>query len=172
MFSVPFQSATQSQTQNKVLKFTGVEDLNCTIYEINETQDFGLPQNPLDDGSFIADTIYRNPKKINLRVLVADSDISTFINNIESVQFSNDLFTVTSLANQVYKNLKIISYTKDVTSKMVGKTFYLIALEEVRMVKALVESYKNSKNSGYGNNQNVGSKDNNERKQSALKGFL
>ena len=54
---------------------------------------------------------------------------------------------------------------------MVDKTFYLISLEETLLVKALVESYKNSKNAGYGNNQNQGSKEPEPKKQSALKGL-
>ena len=172
MFTLPFQSATMSQTPNAVLKFTGLEDLKCSIYEINEVQDYGLPQNPLDDGSFIADTIYRNPKKLSIRVLVADSDVSTFVANIDSVQFSNNLFTVTSIANQVFRNMKVVNYSKDINSNIVGKQFYLISLEEVKLVKALVESYKNSKNAGYGNNQQAGTKNNTEKKSTALKGFF
>ena len=53
----------KSISHNRVLKFNGIEDLQCSIYEISEVQSYGLPQNPLDDGSFVADTIYRTTKK-------------------------------------------------------------------------------------------------------------
>lgn len=171
MFTMPL-SAGNLFSHNRVLKFNGIDDLQCSIYEISEVQSYGLPQNPLDDGSFVADTIYRQPKKINIRVLVAEKDINLFLSNIQEVQFSNNLFSVTSFANQIYSNMKITSYAKDVTSQMIGKYFYMISLEEVRLVKALVDSYENSKSAGYGGNQQAGTKNNTERKATALKGFF
>lgn len=169
MLSVPFEPNTTSTT--KVMNFKGIEELNCTIYEVTENQDYGLPESPLDDGTFIGDTIYEMPKKIDVRVLVNESDISTFLASIKETQFSNDRFTVTSVAGEVFKNLKIQNYSKTVSSNMIGKTFYLISLKEVPLVKALVETYQTSKNAGYSNNKNVGSKDGQERKKSALKGW-
>ena len=169
MISVPFTS--QNKNAKRVLNLKGLEDLNCSIYEVTENQAYKLAQNPLDDGSFVADTIYTLPKKIDVRVLVNNSDISTFIADLKACQFSNDMFVVTSLEGETFTNLKIATYTKTVTADMVDKTFYLISFEETLLVKALVESYKNSKNAGYGNNQNQGSKEPEKRKQSALKGF-
>ena len=87
------------------------------------------------------------------------------------MQFSNDRFTVTSVAGEVFKNLKIQNYSKTVSAGMIGKTFYLISLKEVPLVKALVETYQTSKNAGYSNNKSVGSKDGQEKKQTALKGW-
>lgn len=169
MFSMPFEANSTPTT--KVMNFKGIEELNCTIYEVTENQDYGLPEFPLDNSTFIGDTIYDMPKKIDVRVLVNESDISTFLASIKETQFSNDRFTVTSVAGEVFKNLKIQNYSKTVSSNMIGKTFYLISLKEVPLVKALVETYQTSKNAGYSNNKNVGSKDGQEKKQTALKGW-
>ena len=69
--------------------------------------------------------------------------------------------------------MKIVSYSKDVTSQMIGKYFYMISLEEVRLVKALVDSYENSTNAGYGGaNQQAGTKNNTEKNNSTLKGLF
>ena len=169
MFSMPFEANSTPTT--KVMNLKGIEELNCTIYEVTESQDYGLPEFPLDNSTFIGDTIYDMPKKIDVRVLVNESDISTFLASIKETQFSNDRFTVTSVAGEVFKNLKIQNYSKTVSSNMIGKTFYLISLKEVPLVKALVETYQTSKNAGYSNNKNVGSKDGQEKKQTALKGW-
>lgn len=163
-----FDSSTSTPVINKILKVTGLEDLNCTVYEINEVQDYDMPQHPLDNGTFIADTIYRLPKKIMVRVLVKDEDILSFVDAIQSVQFSNNTFTVTSIANEVFTNMKIRSYTKDVTSKVVGSQFYLIPMEEVRLVQALTQSYKSNKKPAYSKKEEVGSKE--PQKQSVAKG--
>lgn len=169
MFSVPFEPNSTSTA--KVMNFKGIEELNCTIYEVTETQDYGLPEFPLDDGTFIGDTIYDIPKKIDVRVLVNESDISTFLASIKETQFSNERFTVTSVAGEVFKNLKIQNYSKTVSSNMIGKTFYLISLKEVPLVKALVETYQTSKKAGYSKNKNQGSKEGKETKKTALKGL-
>ena len=169
MFSMPFEPNTTPTT--KIMNFKGIEELNCTIYEVTENQDYGLPEFPLDNGTFIGDTIYDIPKKVDVRVLVNDNDISTFLASIKETQFSNERFTVTSVAGEVFKNLKIQNYSKTVSSGMVGKTFYLISLKEIPLVQALVETYQTSKNAGYSSNKNVGSKDGQERKQTALKGW-
>lgn len=168
-FGIPFEQPAQKP--NKVMAFKSVEDLNCTVYEVSESQDFGLPEFPLDNGTFISDTVYKIPKKIDVRVLVNEADISTFISSLEASQFSNDLFSVVSVAGQVYSNLKIQGYSKTINSGMVGKVFYLISLKEIILVKALVENYQTSKNAGYTGNKNVGTKEGQERKQTALKGF-
>lgn len=170
MLSIPFQESNQNQT--RILNIKGIEDLNCTVYEISERQDYGLPQIPLDNGTFISDTIYKNPKVIDVRVLVNESDIATFKANVESSQFSNTMFTVTSLNGETYSNLKITNMSNALTSAMTGKRFFIISFLEIKLVKALVESYQTSKNAGYTSNKNVGTKDGKEQKTTALKGFI
>lgn len=165
-----FDSSTSTPIINKILKFRGLEDLNCTVYEINEMQDYEIPQNPLDNGTFIADTIYRMPKKIIVRVLVADEDILSFVDAIQEVQFSNNMFTVTSVANQVFSRMKIKSYSKDISSKVVGKQFYLISMEEIRLVQALTQSFKSNKKPAYSKKEEGGSKE--PQKQSAIKSII
>lgn len=167
---VPFNQAKQQS--NYILKIRGLEDLNCTVYEISESQDFGLPQNPIDKNSFIGDTIYKLPKQLTARVLVADENVSNFIQSINEVQFSSNLFTVVSTANEVFKNMKITNYFKDVTNQVVGKVFYNINLEEVILVKSLTEAFRPTSNAGYSNNVKTGTKTTQKQPKSTIKGFL
>lgn len=167
---VPFNQPTQQN--NSILKIQGLEDLNCTVYEISENQDFGLPQNPIDKNSFIGDTIYKLPKQLTARVLVADENVSNFIQSINEVQFSSDLFTVVSTANEVFKNMKITNYSKDVTNQVIGKVFYNINLEEVILVQSLTEAFRPTSNAGYSNNIKTGTKTTQKQPKSTIKGFL
>lgn len=167
---VPFNQPKQQS--NSILKIQGLEDLNCTVYEISASQDFGLPQNPIDKNSFIGDTIYRLPKQITVRVLVSDEEVSTFVQNINEVQFSSNLFTVVSTANEVFKNMKITNYSKDITSQMVGSVFYNISMEEVILVQSLTEAFRPTSNAGYSNNVQTGTKTTQKQPKSTIKGFL
>lgn len=167
---VPFDQ--QAQVTNSILKLQGLEDLNCTVYEISESQDFGLPQNPIDKNSFIADTIYKLPKRLTVRVLVSEENVSTFIQDINEIQFSDNLFTIVSTANEVFTNMKISNYAKDVTSQIVGKVFYNIGLEEAILVQSLTEAYTSTSNAGYSNNIQTGTKTTQKQPKSTIKGFL
>jgi len=161
----------QSGSINKVMKITGLEDLACTVYSVSETQNYQLPQNPLDNNTFLADTIFRLPKQITVRVLVKEADIPIFTSAINEVQFSSTLFTVVSVANEVFAGLKILSCAKDVSAQMVGAAFYNISMEEAMLIQALVKPYTAAKNPAYGGNGGAGTKQAPERKKSALKGF-
>lgn len=155
-------------TVNAVMKVRGLENLPCAVHEVIENQEYNVPQNPLDNGTFIADTIYRLPKKLTVRVLVKEEDIPNFINTIYNIQFSNEVFTVVSIANEVFHNLKITGYQKEVNNKMLGKQFYLLAMEEIRLVQALVQSYKSNSKAGYSKPQQTGNKEAEPRKTNLI----
>lgn len=144
------------------------QGLKCRIVELQEQQNYQLPMYPLDDGTFINDTIYKLPKMLNLRVFVESSNLDSFLKAINQAQFSDKLFTVISLNNEVFKNFKVLSYAKDVNSTMINAYHYNLQLQEVKMVKALAQSYKSSSNVGYSSNKYTGNKSPAPQKKSAL----
>ena len=145
-----------------------IESLNCKIVEISEQQNYGLPTSPVDDGSYRGDTIYKMPLMLNLRVYVKAEDIDNFLYGIKLGQFGEEMFEIYSLYDKVYKNMKIVSYARDTNASMLGATHYNIQMQEVILVKALVENYKNSKKAGYASKKDAGNKNPQEKPKSAL----
>ena len=142
--------------------------LNCRIVEITEQQNYQLPQYPIDKGEYRNDTIYRQPLNITMRVYVQANNIDLFLRAINQAQFSQDLFTISSMYNQTYRNLKIVSYARDTNANMLNATHYNIQFQEVIMVEALAQSYKSQKNSGYGSKKLNGNQAPEPQKKSAL----
>ena len=144
------------------------EALHCRIVEITEQQNYQLPQYPIDKGEYRSDTIYRQPLNITMRVYVEANAIDLFLRAIKQAQFSQDLFTISSMYNQTYRNLKIVSYARDTNANMLNATHYNIQFQEVIMVEALAQSYKSQKNSGYSSKLMSGNKAPEAQKKSAL----
>ena len=144
------------------------EALNCRIVEITEQQNYQLPQYPIDKGEYRSDTIYRQPLNITMRVYVEANNIDLFLRAINQAQFSQDLFTISSMYNQTYRNLKIVSYARDTNANMLNATHYNIQFQEVIMVEALAQSYKSQKNSGYAGKKQNGNQAPEAQKKSAL----
>ena len=144
------------------------EALNCRIVEITEQQNYQLPQYPIDKSEYRNDTIYRQPLNITMRVYVEANNIDLFLRAINQAQFSQDLFTISSMYNQTYRNLKIVSYARDTNANMLNATHYNIQFQEVIMVEALAQSYKSQKNSGYASKKQNGNQAPEPQKKSAL----
>lgn len=144
------------------------EALNCRIVEITEQQNYQLPQYPIDKGKYRNDTIYRQPLNITMRVYVEANNIDLFLRAINQAQFSQDLFIISSMYNQTYRNLKIVSYARDTNANMLNATHYNIQFQEVIMVEALAQSYKSQKNSGYASKKQNGNQAPEPQKKSAL----
>ena len=142
--------------------------LNCRIVEITEQQNYQLPQFPIDKAEYRSDTIYKQPLNITMRVYVEANNIDLFLRAINQAQFSQDLFTISSMYNQTYRNLKIVSYARDTNANMLNATHYNIQFQEVIMVEALAQSYKSQKNSGYGSKKQNGNQAPEPQKKSAL----
>ena len=144
------------------------EALNCRIVEITEQQNYQLPQYPIDKSEYRNDTIYRQPLNITMRVYVEANNIDLFLRAINQAQFSQDLFIISSMYNQTYRNLKIVSYARDTNANMLNATHYNIQFQEVIMVEALAQSYKSQKNSGYASKKQNGNQAPEPQKKSAL----
>ena len=144
------------------------EALKCRIVEITEQQNYQLPQFPIDKAEYRSDTIYRQPLNITMRVYVEANNIDLFLRAINQAQFSQDLFIISSMYNQTYRNLKIVSYARDTNANMLNATHYNIQFQEVIMVEALAQSYKSQKNSGYASKKQNGNQAPEPQKKSAL----
>ena len=144
------------------------EALNCRIVEITEQQNYQLPQYPIDRAEYRSDTIYKQPVNITMKVFVEANSIDLFLRAINQAQFSQDLFTISSMYNQTYRNLKIVSYARDTNANMLNATHYNIQFQEVIMVEALAQSYKSQKNSGYASKKQNGNQAPEPQKKSAL----
>lgn len=146
-----------------------LKGLKCNITEINEQQDYGIPSFPLDNMKFGADSIYKMPLKLNVRVFVYATDLTEFESRLEETQLSDDLFNVTSLYDKVYRNLKIVSYARDLNNQILGGAYYNIAMQEVILVQALVSNFAPAKKGGYSSKNNAGTRNTTPIKKSVLK---
>lgn len=171
MLELAINAVSRFFSDNSKMKLSigdNVENLKCRIVEISEQQNYNIPNSPVDDGNFRSDTIYRMPLILNVRVYVKSKDIDNFISNVKIGQFSNQTFNVYSLYDKIYKNMKIISYARETNALVLGATHFNIQMQEIIFVKALVENYKNSKKAGYASKKELGNKNPQERKKSAL----
>lgn len=159
MISFIINAASKFLLQTNTLKIkTASTNLPCRVVEINEQQDYNVPGLPIDSGVFISDNIYRQPLKLNVLVYVRSEDLQNFESIINSVQFSQELFTIDSLYNKSYNNLKIVSYQRQLNASMLNAMHFNLTFQEVIIIKALVESYKNNKNPSYTSKKNLGNK--------------
>lgn len=143
-----------------------LDKLPCRITEINETQDFTLPQYPLEIGEYRGDTIYRMPLKLECRLFVESADFVDFEKMLNEINFSDDFVSIKSLNGKFYNNLKIASWARDTSSAMIGAAYYNVSLQEFILIQALAASkVKTAANSG---KKSLGNKNPQERKSSTL----
>lgn len=146
----------------------GGDSLKCRIVEITEQQNYGLPNNPIDSGQFVSDTIYTMPKTLSVRVFVKSEDLDNFISSIENGNLSQDLFEINSMYEVTYKNMKIVSYSRDLNSSMIGAMYFNLQFQEVILVDALAENFKSSSKAGYSPKKDLGNKVPQEKPKSVL----
>ena len=65
--------------------------LKCRIVEMTEQQNYDLPSFPIDKGEYRADTIYKQPLIVTLRVFVDSKDIDSFIKAVNQAQCHHKL---------------------------------------------------------------------------------
>lgn len=176
MINILLNTIDKFLSTDKPIKFSynkSLETLNCAIIKHEESQNYGIPEYPCDDNNYRADTIFKLPLRLNVLVFVKEKDIGEFETNIKTSQFSENFFTINSMYGKTYKNLKIESFSRELSKDIIGGSYYNISLKEVILVKALVESYKTSSNKAYGSKVNLGDKNPNkiERSSTAWQGL-
>ena len=110
--NLAFNQESQFLLETTPMKITRAENnadletLSCRIVEVTEEQSWDAPAYPTDDAEFRNDTIYRHPRRVSVRVFVKSEDIPAFESNIKEAQTTANTFSVYSMYNKVYKNLK------------------------------------------------------------------
>lgn len=155
-----FFNAIEVKTQ------TALDKLPCRVTEISETQDYSLPQYPLEIGDYRGDTIYKLPLKLECRLFVESADFVDFENMLNDINFSDDFVSIKSLNDKQYKNLKIISWARETSSAMIGAAYYNVALQEFILISSLATS--KVKIAANGGKKSQGNKNPQERKSSTL----
>lgn len=145
-----------------------IPSLSCKIVELTEQQNYGIPSLPIDNGTTIGDTIYKMPLTVTARVFVTEANLDTFLYEVEKGQYNQTCFTIYSLYNKVYNNMKIESYSRDTNSSMIGAMHFNIQFKELILVQALVSNYQVAKKAGYGSAKNIGNKNPQETPKSTL----
>ncbi len=145
---------------------TALDKLPCRVTELNETQDYALPQYPVESGEYRGDTIYRLPLKLEARLFVESADFVDFERMLNDINFSDDFVSIKSLNSKTYKNLKITSYARDTSSQMIGAAYYNVSLQEFILVSALASA--KVKTASNGGKKQLGNKKAQERKSSTL----
>lgn len=133
------------------------EALLCNIVEISENTNFKIPSFPIDNGEVIADTIIDLNNILNCRVFVLSDNIVFFEKSLKNLQNSSEFFKITSLYSKSYDNLKLLGWSADTNSQMVGGRHYTLTLQELVLVEALVTP-ANMSNASYSSKQTLGTK--------------
>lgn len=144
------------------------EVLECNIVEITEKESYAIPSLPVDTDETISDTIYTMPKIINALVFVYSDDIVFFERNLTNIQNSDEFFKITSLYSKTYENLKLLDWTSDTNSSMLGGRHFNLVFQNVVRVEAQAQNASNFKNASYTSNSSLGTKPNQEVNKSAL----
>lgn len=124
--------------------------LPCDIMELQEVNQFEIPNSPIDSGAVVSDTLYKLPKTITCRVYVNANQYDTFNQKMEQLQFGNG-FEITGVDYQVYKNLRYIDKSEPQTSDIVGAYMINITFREVIIVEGFTRGLppKSVSNKGY-----------------------
>lgn len=162
-------SSERLNLQNQELS----EALLCNIVEIQETHNYALPTQPLDNGELIRDTICKLETTITSRVFVLADDIVFFERSAQNIQNSDNFFKITSLYSKSYDNLKLLSWTADTNSNTLNGRHFFLQLQEIVLVEAQVQP-ANLGNASYSDKSTQGTKraeaiDTKEKKSALLK---
>lgn len=177
MITIPFFY----NLQKKQVRLLALTELDCDILEIGINQNYQSPEFPLDNSTFVSDTIWKEMQKINVEVLVNNANLAEFKANIESANLSDVMFTVESVNQDVFNNLKIEGYSYSINQDSASHTRFSITCKQFLLVQALVESYEDVAKPSYANKKSVGTKNTTKvtdtkvpetRKKTALKGWF
>lgn len=142
--------------------------LECHIVEITEKESYAIPSYPIDTDETIADTIYTLPKIINVRAFVLSDNIIFFEKSLSNIQNSDEFFKITSLYAKTYENLKLLEWSADTNSSVLGGRHYVLTFQSIIRVEAQATNVANFKKAGYAGAANIGTKQATSINKSAL----
>lgn len=113
--------------------------LPCKIIELQEVESHGIPVMPLDNNSFISDTIYKNPMQLQLSVFVYGNQVSSFDSLIVKAQNSKKGFIVNGVYKS-YTNMRLMEKSSSENASMVGGLVFSLAFQETLFVQSYNET--------------------------------
>lgn len=108
----------------------------CSILELSEHQTNTIPQAPQDNNSYIADTIFKQPLQVTLRVFVYGRNFDAFEVAVREAQYGLNGFIINGV-NKTYTNMRWIDKGFIESAKMVGGVEFTVTFQE----SILVQSY-------------------------------
>lgn len=109
--------------------------LPCTIMELSETQTDTVPQTPQDTNAYIADTIFKQPTQVTLRVFVNTRNFDAFEVAMKKAQNGKKGFIINGIY-KTYLNMRRLDKTFGESARMVGGAMYNITFEEAILVQS------------------------------------
>ena len=143
-----------------------MSELPCLISDYSIKQDWETPTEPLENGEFIGDTQYRQPKSISLNCFVTDENLGEFNQRISTIQTNNNGFVFADRNGEIYPNLWVQSINQ--TTEANNGYFYTIELKELILIDGFNSAVQYS-NAGLSKKRKNGEVANNEKPKSALK---
>lgn len=126
------------------------------VLEIAESNNYSIPQAPLDNGSSISDHIFKQPLQISVRGFVTNSNHKEFLDAIKSGQFNDKGFKVTGINNTIYDNMRCISVSTTQTTEILGGFIYTLQMQEVMLAGASSDAISSLKNAAFSKIKNLG----------------
>lgn len=149
------------------------QKLPCTIMELSDNESYSIPHYPLDNNTFISDTIIQMPLKVSVRVAVYDYQIKAFKIELKNTQQSTKGFIINGI-NRSYSNMRLSESAHSETSDTIGTSFYNLEFEECILIESFNQKFNNQsvKKNQYKNNVKSGAKLSNATKKSTLKSLV
>lgn len=143
VLAVPsFGSLARSLYPTYISDAKGKETLPCDIMELNFSQSNDTPKTPIDDNTYISDTIYRNPYSLRVKVFVGENEFDKFQRTLEKFQRTEG-FIVKGISS-LYKNLRYVTHSHSETPEVCGAYHVEIEFSEVILVKSMKKAFDKS----------------------------
>lgn len=120
------------------------QKLPCKIIELMDMTSYGIPTMPLDNNSFINDTIYKNPNQLQLQVFVSENNFNTFTGLLEKAQNSKKGFIINGI-NESYINMRLEDRSFSENGGMVGGVMMSLSFRETLFVQSYNEQMTKEK---------------------------
>lgn len=140
-FDLNFGSVTNLFSDLFLMSVQNADDqskLPCKILELQEVETQGIPTMPLDNNSFISDTIYKQPLQLQLSVFVYGNQVNTFESLLVKAQNSKKGFIINGVYKS-YPNMRLSEKSSSENSNMVGGKVFSLAFQETLFVQSYNE---------------------------------
>lgn len=109
--------------------------LPCSILELQEVETQGIPTMPLDNNSFINNTIFKNPLQLQLQVFVYGNSVNTFESLLVKAQNGKKGFIINGVYKS-YTNMRLAEKSFNENAKMIGGAVFNLSFQETLFVQS------------------------------------